>query len=245
MSTKKDFLWQAYLDGELSVGEMSEFEASLTSEERERLAAEMQFEGGLAERLSEDAACPADVWKKTKALLAGQQTKASRTIRPWYWGAATLAAAAMVAFTISVFAPVQTSPSPALVLAAETVEDLAALTETEAGRAAAQAYLKSHEIPLEIRDAQSLAMTSKHKHLEILGARIEYAAGEPVVAMLIGCCKRPVKVIVALQGSAAAQEIGTASCGKSQVRATRAVDGYLVAVVGEHTPYGLLEFFGD
>lgn len=245
MSTKKDFLWQAYLDGELSVGEMSEFEASLTSEERVRLAAEMKFESGLAERLSEDVTCPDDVWKRTKALLAADQAKTARSIRPWYWGAATLAAAAAVAFMISVFGLMQNSPSPALVLAAETVEDLAAMTETDPGREAAQAYLNAHEIPLEIRDAHSLAMAAKHKHLEILGARTEYAADEPVAVMLIGCCDRPVKMIVAAQGSAAAQEIGTASCGRSQVRATRAVDGYLVAIVGDHTPYGLLEFFGD
>lgn len=243
MNRKKDLLWQAYLDGELSVSETSEFEASLTEEERERLAAEMQFEGGLAERLSRDAKCPEDVWKRTKALIVEARDAESRprSLRPWYWGVASLAAAAAVALMISVFAPVQSSPSSALVLAAETVEDLAATAKTEAGREAAQAYLDSHDVDLHINPVESLSIASTHHDIEFLGTRTGYAAGEPVVEVLLGCCGRPVKVVMALQGSAAAQEIGFAAGENSQVGATRSVNGYLAAVVGDHTPYELLE----
>lgn len=58
MKKNLDMMRQAYLDGELSASEASEFEATLDAAERERLAAEVRFENGLAERLAQDAKCP-------------------------------------------------------------------------------------------------------------------------------------------------------------------------------------------
>ena len=55
MSMDREKLWQAYLDGELSIAETSEFEATLNAEERDRLQAEKSFESGLADALSEGA----------------------------------------------------------------------------------------------------------------------------------------------------------------------------------------------
>ena len=62
-------LWNAYIDGELSASEASEFEASLSDEDRALLAGEMQFENALADRLRQDSDCPADVWARVKAQV--------------------------------------------------------------------------------------------------------------------------------------------------------------------------------
>ena len=67
MDNNQEQVWQAYIDGELSATEMAGFEASLSPEEQERLTSDIQFVRGLSERLSEDAACPCDVWERTKA----------------------------------------------------------------------------------------------------------------------------------------------------------------------------------
>ena len=245
MSINREHLWHAYLDGELTVIEMSEFEASLNQDERERLAAEMQFESGLAERLSQDVKCPDEVWERTKTLLAAQQEAPVPSFRRWYWGMATLATAATLAFMISLFGAVNPDTASALVLAAETVEELAATSETDADADAVRTYLADHNVDLELNPMESLAIASAHP-LEIIGARTYEVNGEPVVEMLFGCCGRPVKVMMAVQGSDAATLIGLASAsGNGDVLATRTVGRYLVAVVSDHPAPGLLDIFAD
>ena len=246
MSINREHLWQAYLDGELTVIEMSEFEASLDEDARERLAAEMRFEGGLAERLSQDVKCPDEVWERTKALLAGKQEAPAPSFRRWYLGVATLATAATLAFMISLSGPVNPDVASALMLAAETVEELAATSETDADADAVRTYLADHNVDLELNPMESLAIASAHHPLEIIGARTYEVNGEPVVEMLFGCCARPVKVMMAAQGSDVAILIGLASAhGNGDVQATRTVGRYLVAVVSDHPAPGLLDIFAD
>ena len=246
MSINREHLWQAYLDGELSVIEMSEFEASLNEDERERLAADMRFEGGLAERLSQDVKCPDEVWERTKALLTGPKEESVPMYRRWYWGMATLATAATLAFMISLYGPVKPNASPTLVLAAETIAELAATSETEADVDSIRAYLESHDVELELKPMESLTMASTHRSLEVIGARTYEVNNEPVVELLFACCGRPVKVMMASQGSDVAMLIGLASAsGKGEVQATRTVGHYLTAVVGAHPAPGLLDIFAD
>ena len=105
--------WQAYLDGELSASEAADFEASLTDAQREQLAVDMHVERVLAEHLGRDAECPDEVWERTKARVARLSetgTPHAAGHRRWYWGAATLAAAAAIAFVISIIAPTGGSP---------------------------------------------------------------------------------------------------------------------------------------
>ena len=246
MSINREHLWQAYIDGELTVIEMSEFEASLNEDECQQLVAEIQFEGGLAERLSQDVKCPDEVWERTKSLLTGQKKESVPAYRRWYWGMATLATAAALAFMISLYGPVKPDASSALVLAAETVAELAATSETDANPDAVQAYLASHNVELELNPMESLAIASAHRHLQFIGARTLEVNHESVVEMLFGCCGRPVKVMMASQGSDVAMLIGLASAsGKGEVQATRTVGHYLTAVVGAHPAPGLLDIFAD
>lgn len=248
MKKNREMMRQAYLDGELSVSEASEFEATLDEAERERLAAEVHFENGLAERLAQDAKCPDDVWERTKALVAEQHAPARPArLRRWYWGAAALATAASITFFVAMYTP--TPPAaPAVVMAAESVDDLAATAECDASREAVQAYLHKHGIELEIGKIENVAKGPMRRHydIEILGARSEkLPSGKPVVEILFGCCKEPVKVLMAEKGSDAAIEIGEAAGAqnKNHVLTTRTVDGYIAAVVGRHQAHGLLDIF--
>lgn len=254
MSMDEKKAWQAYLDGELSVSEASEFEENLSDGERERLAAEVHFENSLANHLSRDADCPEDVWKRTQALLTKKRAldRGSRraphrgphgTYRRWYWGVATLAAAASLAFVVSLFSPLRHSPSPAVVLAVETVEQLAASSETERDQDSIQRYLDRHGVDLALRSPASLA--TNHKPIELLGARREHAKGEAVMEVLVACCGYPVKILMAQRGSAAAEEIGRAAGANGHVMATRVVGGYLTAVVGLHPAHGLLDLLAS
>jgi len=255
MKENREMMRQAYLDGELSASEASEFEATLSTVEREQLASEMRFENGLAERLAQDATCPDDVWERTKALLADQHAPAPPTrLRRWYWGAGALAAAASIVFFVTVFAPSPFSPS-AFVMAAESVRDLADTDESSSGHKGTQAFLQENGIYLKLKEEEGGGMVGNttrpsrmYGGIRILGARIEkLPSGKPVVEILIACCRLPVKVLMAEKGSDVAFEIGeaTAARKKNNILDTRTVDGYIAAVVSKHRSHGLLDIFEE
>lgn len=257
MNDNREHLWQAYLDGELSVTEMAEFEQSLTPEDQNRLTAEKRFESGLAERLAEDAACPDDVWERTKAILAQAQALENDTVtrfpagsirrRSWMWGAATLTAAACVAFILTIFSPSGTSDtSPVVILAAETVDELAKQSETDHDAESVHQFINEHGYDLDLNREDSLGMAAVHYGIEVVGAREETIKGDPVVEMLFGCCEYPVKVIMAKRDSSAARYIGQAAGAGSDIQATRIInDKYIAAVVGKHPAHGLLDIFAN
>lgn len=236
---RKEHMWHAYIDGELSTSEAAEFEASLNEWERSRLVIDMRFERVLAERLSENADCPDEVWARTEARLteAGHPRKAkSPGTKRWYWGVATLAAAAALAFVISVFAPSGVlHESPAIIMAASTLEELADTSQTAHGSDAAEQFMRDNGINLDLLDDATLeAMEGPHVHVHIIGARQEQLAGEEVTEVLIGCCEFPMKILIAKLHTAAADEIGLAAAQDGHIQATRVVGDYLAAVVGHH-----------
>lgn len=248
MKENKEHLWHAYLDGELSAIEAVKFEASLTDAEQARLAAETRFERALAERLSEGAECPDDVWERTRALITRQEVKATPTSgrrRSWYWGAATLTAAAGLAFVISMFAT-PGGPRSALVLSAATVNELAATSEVQPGSDFAEQFIRENGIDLKIQDDNELeARQGQHQHVRIVGARQEPVEGGTVIEVLVDCCGFPVKIVFADVDSSAAREIGLAAAEDGDVLATRVIGDYMAAVVSRHESHHLLNLFSQ
>ena len=248
MKRLREQMWEAYLDGELLASEAAEFEASLSDMDRRRIAADMSFERALAERLSENAACPDEVWERTRALVKQHQRPAPFSItrrRRWYWGVATLAAAASVAFVLSLFTPGGPVPdSSSVILAASSTAELSARSEIEPGRESAQRYLDSKGVDLELDESRAHeVLNERHHSLEVLGARHEFLNGEPVTEVFFGCCGHPVKLLLAERHSAAAREISLAAAQDSDIQATRNVGDYFTAVVTEHSAHGLLDIF--
>jgi hypothetical protein len=252
MSLDREKLCQAYLDGELTVGECTEFEATLSPEECERLAGENQFEAGLAEVMSRDADCPDDMWQRIQAQVKVAQ--APRNVVPFrrkHWLASSVAAAAVVAyfliFSVPTILRLPGDPTDsATLVSAGTVDELAALSETAPSMEAIQKFLEENGINLVLVGANELGMTAIHGKIDVLGAREETVNGKKVVSLLFGCCQMPVKVVIAKRGSEAGkllgQTVGDVAC---EVQSTRAVgDGrFVAAVVGQHSAGGLLDLF--
>lgn len=250
MKGNKDKLWQAYLDGELSVTEMAEFEETLGPDERAALAADRRFEAGLADALSRGAACPDDVWARTRALIVakaeGGPPQRSRA-RRWYWGASMTAAAAIIAFAIAQFVPSDPSRlDSATVINAETVSEAMAMMETAPGVEQAQQFLRLHHVHLKFNAVDTLGLQMiLHHDIEVLGAREERAGGQPVVSIYFACCLYPVKVVVAEEGSRGADALGRSAAQGGQVQAIRVFGRYVTAVVGKHHAHGLLDIFAN
>jgi anti-sigma factor RsiW len=249
MKQDKEKLSQAYLDGELSASEISEFERILSAEERDRLAGEIRFERALGERLAHDAECPDAVWRRVEQIH-GLRPRFAQRHRRIGWGIASLAAAACIGFFAAVYGPglVRITPgiemdSEAVVLAAETVEELQAASMTQPGRDAVQQFLRNAGITLEVDSVEALPMGALHHDIAIIGARKDPAGRDAVYELLFACCGYPVKVVVARCGSHAAETIGRAAAVDGQVQATRRVAGYLAAVVGNHEARDLIDIF--
>lgn len=247
MKMQKEQSWQAYIDGELSATEAAVFEASLTESERDQLMADVRFDRALVERLAQNASCPDELWKNTKALLQqqGEAVPVAARRKRWYWGAASLVAAASLAFILSLFAtPGTSTKTPQLIVSASTLEELRAQSEIESGRDAAQRYLDDKGVGLDISYDIALGIMGDHHHpIEIVGARQNIISGVPVTELLFGCCGKPIKVVVARHDSDAAQEIALAAAHHGQIQATRTVGDYFTAVVGDHAAHGLLDIF--
>lgn len=251
MNKNKDQLFQAYLDGELSIGESAEFEATLSESERERLSAEMRLESALADRLGQYAECPEDLWNRTLAMV--EQSKidsGEKTViefrptarRRWFIGAVSLVAAACLAFVISVLAPVQPNATSSVVLAAQSVQELVARSEVTAEFESVQDYIHQHSIDLDIHAPGDIE-NHGHHGVSILGADTEQVGGEKVVELLVECCGYPVKVLMVERDSAIAHEIALAVVQGSDVQAVRSVGRYITAVVSKHPTHNLLDVF--
>lgn len=246
MHENREQLWQAYLDAELSITEAAGFEASLTDAERELLAADMQFERVLAERLIHGAECPEEVWERTKASVVelGETPVRSQVgYKRWYWGAAALPAAAALAIVVSLFASIGGTPElPSVFLAASSVEELEISSEVDPGSDSAEQFMHEKGVQLHLVDDGNLGtLLRRHSDIHVIGARQESLGGEPVTEVLIECCGLPVKILLANLNSNAASRIGLAAAQKGDIQATRVVGGYLAAVVSRHESHGLLD----
>lgn len=250
MHENREQLWQAYVDAELSVTEAAEFEVSLTEVERGRLADDMQFERVLAERLSHEAECPDEVWERTKARvleLGETPVRIQVHLKRWYWGAATLATAAALAFVISLFAASGGTPDrPTVILAASSVEELAASSEIEPGSDSAEQFLHEKGVQLHLVDDGALeTLVRHHSGIHFIGARQESLEGDPVTEVFVECCGLPVKVLLASLDSNAANRIGVAAAQNGDIQATRVIGDYLAAVVSRHESHGLLDMLSE
>ena len=239
MNTQRDNMWSAYMDGELSARDAAEFDESLTAEERETLAGEMRLERDLAEVLSRDAACPDDVWERTKQRLAEKAdepvARPKLATRPW---ARPLALAAAILLTVAWWMGRGTAEPEFLTLAEHTVMALKATNELD-GTALSDlnAYLEAHDVDVALKPMGS----GGHPRM-LLGVREAHYGDEEVIEVLFNCCDKPLKVVLIPQGGMAAQEAGGA-LGTGHVQAIQPVGSFVAALVGDHHSEDILDYF--
>jgi hypothetical protein len=257
MNMPDEHIRQAYIDGELSVGEMTNYEKTLSPEELKLLTSEKQFDGAVSDHLAQNAACPMEVWERTKALLQSPPSNVTefaglkkRRLPSMYWGFGSLVAAACVAFVVVNIAPGITpggddSVKGFLSVGAETVGQLAAQAETSPTQDAVEELLHSHEILVQLNEMPELPIYEIHYGMEYLGAKTNTSVKE-VVELLFACCEHPVKVVVAKRDSEAAKIIGQAVASNKEVQGTRIInEEYVAVVVASHPANGFMEVFAN
>ena len=251
MKAKKEQMWQAYVDGELSATEMAAFEETLSASERRLLSSDVQFDRAFNDRLAEDATCPDDVWARTKALLETQVTEAETVelppdnivrIRPSRLrDFSMIAAAAIITLMISWVLPVLSPNTAPVTLAEQSVDELAAHSEVEPTPEQIQQYMHQHNYRLRLEEVESLRTVQIHGDVRLLGAarNQERDYGELYVA----CCQYPVKIVIAEINTPEAEILAEAMGRPNDLQAIRIVDNYVVGVVSKHPSVGLLDIF--
>jgi anti-sigma factor RsiW len=250
MIPHKDKLWTAYLDGELSAAEAAEFEKSLSTEEKQQLAAEMQFEEGLMHILSEDEPCPDVLWDRVCRDVAAPQSAPAKS-GAWFWRVSALAAG--VAIVMAVALPQSVSDDddamanrgnvidtpdeqfasilPAFLAFGEnSVESLQQQAQVNGDESGVNAFMREHGFKLALETAQA---EPGHHALRLIGAREVAYDDEAVLELFYECCEQPMKVIVAKQGGAAAEHLAV-GVANGHAQASRHVGDYVAAVVGKH-----------
>jgi hypothetical protein len=246
MSTHKDEIWSAYLDGELTAGEATEFDASLTPEDRERLEGEMRFEAALAETLGEGPDCPDELWQQLREDMGATPDNISflrrpvtvRTLVP-----IAAVAAVLVLSVVGIYEAYQVDAEiPFLNVADAEAQGLAELSELASpNEDQVEDYLRRHGMNVYLRDPEHTVGLAHPNQTRLIGAFHREFKGSGVVVLLYECCGKPVLVPLVKRGSAAEAAIRSAlGDSKCQVRSFAEVGDCTAFVVGKHPGAGTL-----
>lgn len=244
MSMQREHRWSAYLDGELTTSEAAEFDESLTSEEKQRLQAEVRFEGALGEFLSQGGECPNDVWQRTTKALA---RKGGRI--PWWMptrqATTFVVAAAVMLIVAGVLYRVQ-STTPAFLSVANryypAVESRLALNTGDLSEV--NEYLHTHGIALVLRAPSEHDHSHGARSRKLRGAGEASYKGEAVAEIMFECCGKPLKVIIVPKTGPAAGAVRRA-IERDQVQDFRSIGDYVAVTIGRHPAHGLLDLLSE
>jgi hypothetical protein len=236
----RDERWWAYVDNEMSAMEAAEYDRSLSPEDRERAAADMQFETELGKALGAHVPCPKEAWHA--ALLSVRQAQKRRMKRLWRlsWIAAPLTAAAVGFIVLMVRG--HSDPTPLfLSLEGKDVDALASSSQVKDGVPGVRTFMRERSLPVTFNPAYaSEGQSSPH---QLLGAREDTFCDEPVTELLFNCGGEPAVLVLTYDGSAATKEISK-GLAAGAVRNSRYVSGMLISVVGANAPPDLINAVG-
>jgi hypothetical protein len=241
----QDELWWAFLDGGMSPAEAAKFDQALTPEDRERMTGDLNLETELAEVLGAPVSCPKDAWKTALRLVRAQK----RTARPprGAWSRrllkASLPLAAVLAISLAVYFGREPQPQPLfLTLGERDASALAADSQVSEGVQGVRAFMTERALPVELDPAGSF--DGENAQYRLLGAREDKFSGELIIQLLFDCDGEPAKVVITRKAGRAAAEIGKALAAGT-IRASRSIDGVVIAVVGAGAPRDLIHVLGD
>lgn len=242
MKTDKDKLWSAYLDDQLDAKESAEFDGSLSLNEKDRLTKEVHWESCLATALADKSDCPDAVWKRVRSeVLKKERTHhSSRSVlfAPSLLKVAALAASVLVAFLLLHEAGRPEHDDDCLSMPLN-VEAMTAHLDVSGDLDSVRQFLKEHDVGISLQATSTIQMPAGH-HATLLGARASRSDGETVVELLYECCGKPIKMVIARNGTRMADRIRD-SVSEDIVQITRQIGDFQVALVGLHEGTALMQ----
>lgn len=227
MKKNDDRNWSAYIDGELSVSEVEEFEAQLSAEELKHLNNEKAFEESIGSSLNDAPACPDNLFTGVVKQLAHEDKKSFLK----YKIAAFVAIAACLAFIFLLPKPGTDGPKVPMSVAELKSQSLTGDQLDDINK-----FLIQKQIDLELT-----SLAEGHHAKVIIGAGLELIAGEEVVTLMFTCCGRPAKVYILPKNSVAEKTIlNDNKDWKSSIQALVKKGNYRLAVSSPHNSESIL-----
>ncbi len=225
----------AYMDGQMSASEALEFERSLSPEDQKRLTDEVRLESAICDSLGGQECCPIALWNSLALRMKNETVR-----RRWFsgWSNRFVAAAAAVAIMVTSsmvyhqFRPETTTvEATGLGITESNITDFASHSEVPGTREATQRYLDDNNIGLKIVSFEE-AKLNPHHPMKLLGACKGKCDKGVLIEVRMTCCDKPIKLVVAKEGSEGASLIRKATrCGT--VQKYRVTNGYVTALVGD------------
>ena len=229
MNKEDDRNWSAYIDGELSVSEVEDFEASLTEEELIHLNNERAFEEKVGSAFKDAPSCPADLLNDVLKEIDNE----GKNYFLVYKLIGVAAIAALLAFIFLL--PKAGTQGPKVPM---TVAELQKMSLTGDKLDDINSYLSKRNISLELTK-----FMPEHHEKTIIGAAVEMIAGEEVVTLMFTCCGRPAKIYLLPKGSDAERLIlEDDKEWKSSIQAQAKKGNYRLAVSSPHNSESLLAY---
>lgn len=238
-----DKRWMAYLDGQMTASEALDFEETLSERDRARLAGEVRLESAISDALSGPECCPADLWSKLSLQMRNPApAKPSRTA---YWFSRTavvLAATAAIVFTVPYYEEFSRAQSQGtlsgLGVQEASLDDFRRRSEVPPTYAAAQNYLRQHNIDLKLVNLGDSGRQGHHQ-IEFVGVCEGGCPEKTLFELRFICCGKPAKVLIAKRGTSGERILREAArC--DDIRETRTSDGFIMAVISSHESPDLL-----
>ena len=242
---KKELIRQAYMDEQLSVEEVIDFEGELCRSEKVEIEKDKQFERSLFSFLANDAECPDAVWQEVRDRIEIQSTSWFTGIRQKIFNLRLAAAVALLIFLIAAFV-IRVGPTSNVTQAKHPVLFSGNLHEFSK-----PATLRGD--PESIR--QSLfdngfyvsfgqPEKSADHSVEFLGMRYITMNNETVAQLYFSCCLRPVTVLISRNKQDFAEHyLQIENSFKTMFNASKKTDNYRIFIMGPHPPRHILDLF--
>ncbi len=239
---KRDQLWSAYLDGELSPSEALEHEATQSSGSSRQMPDERQFESALGERLTQGPACPDALWNDVSDQLEG---KVRAPVQPRLRELVLKVAAAGLLMALA--APLivrHFSTSERLdveqLLSVKTVSAMESLVEVAGDESQITKLFADASVPMRLLPVTAFPESGDHA-TRLLGARRIAVGGEDVVEVMWECCDEPVLMkIMQADGVVASMILDAAD--EARITGLHRVGQHLVVLIGAHATPGFMDF---
>lgn len=241
----EELIRQAYMDDQLSVEEVIDFEGKLCRSDKIAIAKDKHFEDSLKLFLARESECPDSVWNEVKIRIVLQSNSWFNRVR---FKIVSFRFAAAAGLVIALIGTIATRTGPVL----NTTQDKFPIEFSDSLPHFSQpATIRgNHET---IRDNLfdngfhinfEKPKENSHHSIELLGLRYIRVNDETVAQIYFSCCLRPVTVLLSRNPRLLPENnIQIENSFKTMFHVSKETESYRIFIVGPHPPTYILDLF--
>ncbi len=237
-------LRQAYMDNQLSLSEITDFEESLDPNAGREIEQDKQFEAALVANLG-DVRCPDALWDEICTHLSTQSNRRGWFLvvlrAHWRQVAACIAVIAGCAGMWMIRSVGDSRDAPPISLAFSTdLHEFSRDAEIPGDYDKVRGSLIANNLHVKL----SPPVPGGHHAIRLLGVRFHVVDGSAVAQLYFSCCGEPISAFVCdRRTDVLGDRIGLPKGGGKLYSVTHEIDNYRIYVAGPHPPADILDLF--